>query len=123
MSHGAVGLLVVFEDGEPGAADGQSAAVDGVDEFVFTFAAGGLEADVGATRLEAFEVGAGRDFAIELLARKPDFEIEGLGGGEAGVGGAEEHAAVGKLQGFEDFFGVAGEALVLARRILRGART
>ena len=30
---GAVGLLVVFENGEPGAAHGQAAAVEGVDEF------------------------------------------------------------------------------------------
>ena len=81
-------------------------------EFVFALG-GGLEADVGAAGLEGFEVGAGGDFAIELLAGEPDFEVEGLGGAEAGVAGAEQDAAIGKLEGFEDLFGVAGEALVL----------
>ena len=78
-------------------------------------------ADVGAARLEGVEVGAGRDFAVEILAGQPDFEVVGLGGGEAGVAGAEQDAAIGKAEGFEDFFGVAGEALVLARRILQDA--
>ena len=32
---GAVGLLVVFEDGEVGAADGEAAAVEGVEELGF----------------------------------------------------------------------------------------
>ena len=36
--HAAVGLLVVFEDREPGAADGESAAVERVDEIGFAAA-------------------------------------------------------------------------------------
>ena len=110
---GAVGLLVVLENGEPGASDGEAAAIDGVDEFGFRFATGGLETNVGATGLEAFEVGAGRDFAIELLARKPDLKVEGLGRGKAGIASAEQNAAIGKLESFENFFGVARELLVL----------
>ena len=111
-TDGAVGLLVVLENREPGAANGEAAAVECVHEFGLLFA-GGLEADVGAASLEGFEVGAGGDFAIELLAGEPDFEVEGLGGREAHVAGAEQDAAVGKLEGFEDLFGVAGELLVL----------
>jgi hypothetical protein len=34
------------------------------------------EADVGAARLKAFEVGAGGDFAVELLAGQPDLFAE-----------------------------------------------
>ena len=114
-------MLVVFENREPGAAHGEAAAVEGVHEFILSLGCRGLEADVGAAGLEGFEVGAGRDFPIELLAGKPDFEVEGLGGAEAGVGGAEQDAAIGKLEGFENLFGVAGEAFVL-RVGLFGAR-
>ena len=89
-----------------------------MDEFGFRFSAGGLETDVGAASLERFEVGAGGNFAIELLAGEPDFEVEGLGGGEAGVGGAEQDAAVGKLESFEDLLSVARQLLVLCVGLL-----
>ena len=75
--------------------------------------------DVGAAGLEGFKVGAGGDFAVKLLAGEPDFEVEGFGGGEAGVAGAEQDAAVGEFKRLEDFFGVAGEALVLAVGVFR----
>src|ERR1017187_7265809 len=65
-ADGAVGLLVVLEDGEIGASDGEAAAVENVDELGF-FLAGGAVADVGAAGLEGFEVGAGADLAVELL--------------------------------------------------------
>ncbi len=118
-ADGAVGLLVVLEDGEIGAADGEAAAVEGVDELGF-LGAFGLVADVGAAGLEALEVGAGGDLAVGLLAGEPDFEVVGLGGAEAHVAGAEEHAAVGKAEALEDGFGVAGEALRARRWSLRG---
>ena len=63
--HGAIGLLVIFKDGEPCAANGQAGTVDGVDEFWFGLGATGIafcvearraEADVGAAGLEALEV-------------------------------------------------------------------
>ncbi len=75
---------------------------------------------IGAAGLEGFEVGAGGDFAVEVLAGEPDFEVVGFGGGEAHVAGAEEHAAVGEVEGFEDGFGVAGEGFVLVLRSPRG---
>ena len=118
----AVGLLVVFEDREPGAAHGQAAAVERVHKLGL-----GLRpparpvADVGAPRLKGVEVGAGRDFAVEILSRQPDFEVVGLGGGEAGVAGAEQNAPVGQVERFENLLGVARELLVLRRRILRAA--
>ena len=77
------------------------------------------EADVGAAGLEGLEVGARGDFAIELLARQPDFEVEGLGGAEAGVGGAKQNPAIGQLECFEDLFGVARELLVLGVGLFR----
>src|SRR5258708_2837010 len=108
---GAVGLLVVFEDCEIGAAYGEAAAVEGVEEFALLCARGTI-ADVGAASLEGFEVRAGGDLAVEVLAREPDFEVVSFGGREAHVAGAEEHAAVGKAELFEHGFGVAGEGFV-----------
>ena len=64
------------------------------------------------------EVGAGADLAVEVLAGEPDLEVVGLGGGEAHVAGAEEHAAVGKAEAFEDGLGVAGEGFVLGVGLL-----
>src|ERR1039458_1319392 len=78
-ADGAVGLLVVLEDGEVGASDGEAAAVEGVDELGFLLA-GGAEANVGAAGLKALEVGAGADFAVKLLAGQPDFEVVSFGG-------------------------------------------
>ncbi len=112
--------MVVFEDGEVRAADGETGAVEGVDELGF-FGAGGLVLDVGAAGLEGLEVGAGGDFAEGVLAGDPDFEVVGFGGGEAHVAGAEEHAAVGEAEGFEYGFGVGGEEFVLGVGVFGGA--
>src|SRR5579863_551375 len=80
---GAVGLLVVFDDGEPGAAHGKPAAIDGMHKLglggLAGLSGGGPVANIGAARLKGFEVGTGRDFAVEVLARKPDFEVIGFG--------------------------------------------
>jgi hypothetical protein len=83
-----------------------------VHEFSFAFACP-LETDVGATRLKGFEVRTGRDFAIELLTREPDFKVEGLCRRETGVAGTEQNTAIGKLQGFENFLCIARQAFVL----------
>src|ERR1700683_2916911 len=77
---GAVGLLVVLKNREPGAAYGQAATVDGVHKLRL-----GLGAALSGTRpvtdirppcLKGVEVGAGGDFAVKILAGQPDFEIE-----------------------------------------------
>jgi len=69
-----------------------------VNEFELALGATGTVTDVGAARLKGFKVGARRNLAIELLAGKPDFEIEGLGRGKAGVAGAKKNAAIGKAE-------------------------
>src|SRR5579883_299274 len=56
-AHGAVSLLIVFENGEPGAAYGKSAAVQGVEKLVLPLALGAI-ADIGTAGLEGLEVGA-----------------------------------------------------------------
>ena len=76
-------------------------------------------ADVGSPGLESVEVGAGGDFAVKLLAGEPDFEVEGLCGGESSVARAEQDAAVRQAECFENLFSVAGEPLVLAVGVLR----
>jgi hypothetical protein len=58
------------------------------------------------------QVGAGRNLAVGVLGRQPDFQIVGLGGGETHVAGAQHDAAIGQFQRFENGFGVAGQLFV-----------
>src|SRR5206468_2018540 len=117
-SDASVGLLVVFENCEIGAADGETAAVEGMEELALLRSRRAI-ANVRAAGLEGLEVRAGGDLAIELLTGEPDFEVVGPGRGEAQVSRAEEHAAVGKAEPLEDGLGVAGQQLVLGGRVLR----
>src|SRR3981189_3755583 len=96
-SDGAVGLLVVFQNCEIGAANGEAAAVEGVKKLGF-FGACGTIANVGAAGLEGFKVRAGGDLAVEILSGQPDLEVVSFRGGESHVAGAEEHAAVGEAE-------------------------
>ena len=61
---GAVFLLVVFQDGDEGAADGGRGSVESVGEL---FAIHVLEADFGAARLEVGAVGGAGEFAEFVL--------------------------------------------------------
>ena len=93
---GAVGLLVVFDDGGHGAPYGESRAVQGVDEFgLFLWAA--AEFDVRPPRLIVKAVGAGRDLPIAALRRHPNLDVVGLGRGEAHVPRAERHDSIGEV--------------------------
>src|SRR6185503_15042282 len=74
-------------------------------------AAFGPPARLHAARLERFEVGARRNLAVRVLRRQPDFEVVGLGRGEADVAGAKRDHAIGKLEALEDRLGVPGELL------------
>src|SRR3989304_7977334 len=65
--HAAILLLVVLHDGDPGAPDGQAAAVQRMHKLRLSLSPGS-EADVGAARLEALEVAARRNFPILALA-------------------------------------------------------
>src|SRR6185437_6406679 len=116
----AVGLLVVLENRDPGAPDGQAAAVDGVRQTALALAAG-AEPNVGPPRLKIREVAAGADLAIRLLAWKPDLEIIGLGRTETEVAGAKAHDPVRQLERLQDGLGVTGELLVILLRT-RGLR-
>src|SRR6185437_13449371 len=115
-----VGLLVVLENRDPGAPDGQAAAVDGVRQTALALAAG-AEPNVGPPRLKIREVAAGADLAIRLLAWKPDLEIIGLGRTETEVAGAKAHDPVRQLERLQDGLGVTGELLVILLRT-RGLR-
>src|SRR3990170_4218645 len=85
----AIGVLVVLQHGGEGAADGQAAAVEGVDELS-PGAGDGAIADAGAAGLEVGAVGAGGDFDPVVLAGAPGLQVVFLGGGEAEVAGAHE---------------------------------
>src|SRR5208283_1494762 len=104
--------------------DGQPAAIQSMHKlglFGFALRAGRPEADVRAAGLEALEVGARADLAVEALPRQPDFQVVGPGRGEAHVAGAEQYAAIGQAEEFEDAFGVTRQPLVLGVRVLRAA--
>src|SRR5215470_10089170 len=75
--HGAIGLLIIFQNCDPRPAHGQSRSVQRVDEFGPRFAVA-PEADLRAARLKGFAIRAGRDFAVSLLARQPDFDVVSL---------------------------------------------
>ena len=109
---GAVGLLVVFEDGHHGTAGGKAGAVQGMHEFRLA-AALGTEADIGAAGLEVHTVGAGRDLAVHALTGQPHFHVVGLGGTEAHVAGAEGDGTVGQFQLFEQDLGAAAHIFQL----------
>src|SRR5205085_5953653 len=66
----AVGVLVVFQHGDEGAADGEAGAVERMDEFRLA-ATLGLVADVRAPAAEVGVGRAGRDFAILVLPGQP----------------------------------------------------
>ena len=102
---GAVGLLVVFQDGGNGTAYGEAGAVEGMDVFRFVLRRA-AEADIGTASLEIFRVGTRRDFAVFALRREPYFDVEGLSSGEANVAGAEANDVVRQAEGFQDVFGV-----------------
>ena len=107
---------MVLEDRHQGTADGQAGAVQRV-QMGRPAAVGGPAADAGAARLIGLAVGAGGDLAVGLLARQPDLEIVGLGGGDAHVAGRQRHHAVGQLEQLQHSLGVPGELLesVVAR--------
>src|SRR3990170_8143013 len=105
---GAVGLLVVLEDGGPGPTDGDAGAIQGVDEFCLRPRVSAV-ANGGPPCLKILEVTAGRDLPVELLAWKPHLEIVGLCGGKAQVARAKDHRSVGKMKPLQDLFGIRGE--------------
>lgn len=112
---GAVFLLIVFEDGDEGAADGEAGSVEGVYEFGFFVA---LESDVCAASLEVEAVGAGADFAVGVLPGEPHFEVVCFGGVEAGVAGAERHYAIGEFEFLEDGLRVGGHGFEFVEGVL-----
>ena len=73
-----------------------------------------------ASGLEVAAVGDGGYLAVGLLAGQPDLEVVADARREADVAAAEEHAAVGQLQGLEQRLGVSHHGLVLLARALRG---
>ena len=106
---GAVGLLVLLEDGDEEAGEGGAAAVEGVAEDVFAVAV--LEAELHAAGLVVAEAGAAGDLEVFVLAGGPDFDVVGFGGAEAEVAGTELDEAVVEAEFLKNGLGMAGEFL------------
>ena len=85
---GAICLLVVFQEGNDGSTDGQTGAVQGMDEARFhLLLASRPVADIGSPGLKIFEVGAGGDLSIDLLSGQPDLNVIALGRRETDIAG------------------------------------
>ena len=112
-----VGALIVLQDGDQRATDGESRAVEGVNERRLRFrvaavansAPSGLE--IGAIRTRA-------DLAVELLSREPHFEIIRLGSVESDIARAEREDAIRKLELFEQGGGVGRQSFERLERSL-----
>ena len=115
---GAVGLLVILDDRHPRAADGQAAAVQGVQQLRLAGLAA-PEAQIGAACLESLKIRAGGYFLILARGGQPDFDVVGLGGAEAHVARAKRDDAVRQLQPLEDFFRIVRQAFEFVVGVFR----
>src|SRR5690606_29110625 len=66
-------------------------------------------ASLHAPRLEVAAVGAGRNLAVLVLARHPDFQVVGLGRAKAHVTGAQRQHAIRQLARLQHLLGAAGQ--------------
>ena len=114
----AILLLVVLQDGDQRAADGEAGAVEGMDEAV-VLAALGAVARVHAPRLEVAANGTGGDLAVGVLPRQPHLDVVGLARRKPHVARAQHHGAVGETEPLQHLLGAVGHALVLRRTLLR----
>ena len=89
--HGAIGLLVVLQNGNHHTRKSQPGAIYGVGQLR-ALSLGGPVADTGSPSLEVGASGAGTDFKPLLAASGPDFNVVSLGRLETDVPRAElEH--------------------------------
>ena len=78
-----------------------------------------LKADPGAARLEGFEIRAGGNFLVVVLARQPHLNVIGFRGRETDVPRGQHHGAKGQTQAAQNIFGVRGEFFKLLIALIR----
>src|SRR5271165_2305165 len=91
--HAAIRLLIILDDRNPGASDGEAAAIQGMHEFALSRAFRAIT-NVGTPSLKRLEVRARRYLTVESLARQPDFDVVGFRGREPQVSGTQDYRAV-----------------------------
>src|SRR5687767_1628387 len=96
-AHAAVGLLVMLEETDDRAREGDAGTVQRVHEARL-FPRARAIADVGPPRLEVEEVRAGRHLEPLPDSRSPQLEVVGLRARETGIAAREQEHAIGKLQ-------------------------
>src|SRR5882672_11822232 len=114
--HGAVGLLVGFEQRRDRARQRNTRRIQRVHEFGL-LAWPRAAANAGPPGL-IVGVGAGaRDLEPLADARRPRLEVVGLGGREAEIVRRQHRDAIGQLQLLQDGFRMGGQLFMLGRRV------
>src|SRR5947209_8660484 len=113
----AVLLLIVLQDGDQGAADRDTRAVQGMQ--VAHMASLVAVPSGHATRLELTAIRARRNFPICLLPRQPDLDVVGLLRRKPHVAGTQRHHPVMQVEPAQHLLGAGEHALMLVRALLR----
>src|SRR5690349_15631892 len=108
---GAVGLLKILDNCNPGAPHGESRTVERVHEVALA-ATFWFEANARAARLKSFTIGTRRDFAKFIARGKPNLDVVGFRRGEAHVASAKQNGAMVQPQLLQNGFGVFCQGFV-----------
>src|SRR5712675_1306499 len=108
----AIGLLIIFYDGDPSAPYGQAGTIQCVHEFTLP-ASLGLETNSRPPCLKGLAIGARGNLAKFIAGGQPDLEVIGFRRCKAHVAGAEQHGSVMQAQFLQHCFGVSSQGFVL----------
>src|SRR5262249_52840792 len=82
-------------------------------------AAGRAEANIGTPRLEIVEVATRRDFTIRVLSGQPYLQVVAFGCSKTHIASGVYDNTIGKLEPFQNFFGIIGQRFEFGVRIFR----
>ena len=109
--HASFAVLIVLHHGDERSAHRETGAVQRVNEFGLA----GLRMAITRLhppRLKIQIVAARRNFAIALLARQPDLEVDRLRRAETDIAGAQHDGAIRQIETLQHRLGVRGQFFV-----------
>src|SRR4051794_41002258 len=110
--YGSVRLLKIFHHRNQAPSDGNTGAVERMDELGVLFATRPATC-FHAARLKVTAVGDAGNLPVHVLTRQPDLDIVGLPRRETHVAGAEHDGAKRQAQPLQHRFGAFGHPLML----------